>query len=278
MDILSELSNIQAKKSDYGKKTPTKPESVTKFFTLSENNDNSDIIENLVKILQRGGVIAIPTDTLYGIACLAQCTEGIEKVYEIKGRDWDKPIAICVGEVYDVCHWGNFSHALTNISGNKGNGTENIKRSTSPGPVNLLNDLLPGPVTIVTERTPALNQDLNPKIQQVGIRVPDHQFVRDLANRLKEPLALTSANISSETSSLVIGDFQKLHSKLDAVVDGGKVGSVNGVNSLTYARDGSTVVRLFPDGKTFKILRTGCAYSNTVNTLKNKWDLQDLIL
>ena len=68
----------------------------------------------------------------------------------------------------------------------------------------LLSELLPGPVTVVFERTLELNSSLNPGTPLVGIRVPDHGFVRDVARHCKEPLALTSANVSNAPSTLSI--------------------------------------------------------------------------
>ena len=68
----------------------------------------------------------------------------------------------------------------------------------------LLSELLPGPVTVVFERTVSLNPDLNPGTSLVGIRVPNHGFVREICEKCAEPLALTSANISSEPSALTV--------------------------------------------------------------------------
>ena len=61
----------------------------------------------------------------------------------------------------------------------------------------VLQDLLPGPVTLVFERTDQLNPELNPTTRLVGIRIPDHYFVQQLSLRCEEPLALTSANVST---------------------------------------------------------------------------------
>uniref|UniRef100_F7AUU8 Threonylcarbamoyl-AMP synthase n=1 Tax=Ciona intestinalis TaxID=7719 RepID=F7AUU8_CIOIN len=211
-----------------------------------------DVIESCVRILHRGGIVALPTDTLYGVACLAQSTEAVEKLYEIKARNPLKPVAICVGDLYKVCQWTRFPQGL----------------------IHLLEDLLPGPVTIVTERSPSLNNTLNPKTSLVGIRVPDHKFIKDLTNRLREPLALTSANVSGEESSLRIEDFRSLWPKLDAVVDDGEVGTRYVNKTLQYAKEGSTVVQILNDGVSFKILRPGCAYENTVSVLKCKYGLK----
>lgn len=61
----------------------------------------------------------------------------------------------------------------------------------------ILQDLLPGPVTLVFERTEQLNPGLNPTTRLVGIRIPDHNFVQQLSLACEEPLALTSANVST---------------------------------------------------------------------------------
>ena len=66
----------------------------------------------------------------------------------------------------------------------------------------LLNDLLPGPVTVIFERTSDLNPDLNAETSLIGIRIPDHEFIMALAAYSGGPIALTSANISSEKSTL----------------------------------------------------------------------------
>lgn len=64
--------------------------------------DTESILETTVQALKEGQVVAVPTDTIYGLACLAQNSEAVGKVYDIKGRHNGKPLAICVGEVEDV--------------------------------------------------------------------------------------------------------------------------------------------------------------------------------
>ena len=59
-------------------------------------------LEEASAALCRGSVVALPTDTIYGIACSVNSDKGIEKMYEIKGRDAEKPVAICVAEIQDM--------------------------------------------------------------------------------------------------------------------------------------------------------------------------------
>ena len=68
-----------------------------KIFKLNVT-DNSHIVARCVEILYDGGIITVLTDTLYGVACLAQCTEAVERLYALKSRNVIKPVAICFGE------------------------------------------------------------------------------------------------------------------------------------------------------------------------------------
>ncbi|KAE8624286.1 hypothetical protein XENTR_v10005898 [Xenopus tropicalis] len=98
-----------------------------------------EILNTSLGILQQGGVIAVPTDTIYGIACLAQNSQSISNIYNVKGRNGTKPLAICVGNVDDI-----YRYCQVRV------------------PDQLLRDLLPGPVTLVMERSDRLNKELNP--------------------------------------------------------------------------------------------------------------------
>ncbi|KAK2844856.1 hypothetical protein Q5P01_011515 [Channa striata] len=203
--------------------------------------DGAEILSCTVKALKDGHVVAVPTDTIYGLACLAQSSEAIRRTYSIKGRNGQKPLAICVGEIQDIYNYCKVK----------------VKRE-------LLGDLLPGPVTLVFERSEELNTDLNPFTSLVGVRIPDHGFMRRLCQMCGEPLALTSANISSNSSTVEVHEFQELWPKLAVVVDGGPIGD--------KSRLGSTVVDLSVLGK-YRIIRPGCALSSTIDVLERKYGL-----
>jgi len=199
------------------------------------------------EILKSGAVIATPTDTVYGIACDAQNKSAIRRIYEIKGRDFNKPIAICVSTIDEVYHWGKIT----------------VSRL-------LLEDLLPGPVTLVFERLPVLNSHLNPNTSLIGIRIPDNPFIIQLAKAHCGPIALTSANPSSTPSTLCIEEFKTLWSSLDLVIDGGRLSSCE--TSEKAARAGSTVIDLSHPGY-FRIIRSGSAQEQSIHILRNKHGL-----
>ncbi|XP_062847467.1 yrdC domain-containing protein, mitochondrial [Trichomycterus rosablanca] len=206
-----------------------------------EKADADQILHSTLKALKGGQVVAVPTDTIYGLACLAQSSEAIRRVYDIKGRNGNKPLAICVGEVEDIYKYCKVV----------------VKKE-------LLEDLLPGPVTLVLERSETLNADLNPFTKLVGVRIPDHTFMRRLCQMCEEPLALTSANISSQTSTVAVDEFKELWPRLAVVVDDGTIAD--------QSRLGSTVVDLSVPGR-YSIIRPGCAFSATVALLRDKYAL-----
>ena len=218
------------------------------MFIAEEGEAKSSAVSLACNLLSEGNVIALPTDTIYGLAACAQNTAAVQKLYGIKGRDSAKPLAVCVGEVNDVSLWGK---------------ADNL-------PDGLLKSLLPGPVTVILERTSLLNPELNPNCLKVGIRVPNHSFVREIALRMGTPLALTSANLSNEPSSLCPQEFQSLWPQLGAVFDGGALGS----SIPCSPRAGSTVVDLSLNGM-YQVIRDGSALSQTIEIL-SRYGLRSL--
>lgn len=218
----------------------------TQLLELTNQNDmtkilpvNSDSVQLAVKLLQKGDVIAIPTDTVYGLAADSRNCHSVQALYDIKGRDFNKPIAICVGNVIDISKWGNVSSL----------------------PSGLLDELLPGPVTVLLQRTNATSLKLNPGVDKVGVRIPDSSFVRDIVNQFGFAIALTSANLSSSNSTLDPNEFKELWVKLGAVFDGGTL------SFSESARAGSTIVDLTEAGK-YKVIRNGNALNKTLSILE----------
>ncbi|XP_064404161.1 threonylcarbamoyl-AMP synthase-like [Halichondria panicea] len=205
------------------------------------------IVREGAAVLNSGGVVALPTDTIYGIAASVNSVQGIERLYKIKGRNKGKPIAICVGDLDDVDKWANVT----------------VGRE-------VLEQLLPGQVTLVFERRSSLPPALNPDTSLVGVRIPDHDFIRQLVRECGYPIALTSANISDTRSTLAVEEFKELWPNLDLVVDGGRIVEDERVSS----RSGSTVVHLATQGA-FKIVRNGSSYDHVVKILRDKCGLTE---
>ncbi|XP_067674132.1 threonylcarbamoyl-AMP synthase-like isoform X1 [Haliotis asinina] len=217
---------------------------------LGDSKSQADMAQSVMsgaKSLLAGHVVAVPTDTIYGVAGLAQNSNAVTEIYNIKQRNLEKPIAISVGDIQDIYRWSKVT-----VSDE------------------VLQDLLPGPVTVVMQRTKELNPELNPNTELVGVRIPDHDFIRALCRTCDGPIALTSANSSGSQSTLSVEEFQSLWPRLDLIFDGGRLGDTE------ESRLGSTVVDLSVEGK-FRIIREGSAYQATVDLLRNKHKLEEIL-
>lgn len=192
--------------------------------------------------MRRGGVIALPTDTVYGLACSANDPYAIQKLYDIKGRDEQKPVAVCVSSIAQLKHYSQAAHLSDR----------------------LLTRLLPGAVTIILNKSEHLNNPfLNNGIHKIGLRIPDYEFIQKVSTKFVEPIALTSANKSGTNSTLDVVEFRDLWAGLSAVFDGGHLGDAN--NDMKQ-RCASTVVDLSTPG-TYRIIRDGIAMEHTIKTM-----------
>ncbi|VUZ52280.1 unnamed protein product [Hymenolepis diminuta] len=233
------------------------------------------LLPEISYILLSGGVIAVPTDTIYGLACCSLSSSGINRIYEIKGRDESKPLAVCLDKAASLPQWSN---------------TQGIDKK-------LFSALLPGPVTILLPRlnNDPLNPLLNPNVKEIGIRVPDCPLVCRISEALAKvskpdyfvgegdihggkqgvfpsaiPLVLTSANPSGQLSTISPEEFSDLWPKLDLVIDGGKI---HEEDDLSVSRAGSTVIDLSPTVRSncqklhYHVLRDGSALEQTEETL-----------
>lgn len=223
------------------------PKSILMSKLIDINKCERQAVSLAVQLINEGGVIALPTDTVYGLAASAQNPTSIAKLYNIKGRNLHKPIAICTHDVNDICNWGYINHL----------------------PIGILNALLPGPVTVVLQRTPSLNKSLNPKESKIAIRIPNSGFICKIVSLLKRPIALTSANESNKPSSLQPIEFSILWPKLDAIFDSGQI------ECSDKSRQGSTIVDLTVKGY-YILIRAGSALDNTTYILR-QFGLKELL-
>lgn len=219
--------------------TAAKVKSNTKLLRCSDESS----IEIAATYLKSGQVIALPTDTVYGLACDANDAKAIQRLYEIKERDEEKPVAVCVPNITQLKYYSLAAHL----------------------PDSLLASLLPGAVTIVLYKSHHLsNPLLNNGIAKIGLRIPDDQFIRNVSAKFNAPIALTSANRSGACSTLNVHEFNNLWSELGVVFDGGHLGDAP--NHMKQ-RCGSTVVDLSEPG-IYQIIRDGSAKESTISVMK----------
>ncbi len=152
-------------------------------------------------VLRNNGLVAFPTDTVYGVAALAFKPEAVERLYVVKGRATNKAIAILVARPADLAQVAQF---------------------LTPTAQKLAQEFWPGPLTLVVPKHPNLPQAVS-ALETVGVRQPDHLVAKKLLE-LTGPLAVTSANRSGEPNSLTAAAvLAQLAGRIDLIIDGGPV-------------------------------------------------------
>lgn len=165
---------------------------------LSARDENA--IPQALAVLERGGLVAFPTDTVYGVGTLAFSEAAVRKLYMAKGRGAEKAVPIL----------GASKLVL-----------EQVAHNLVPEVWRLAEAFWPGPLTLVVPKRPELPAAVS-IYSTVGVRVPDHDLAQSLL-ALAGPLAVTSANRSGEASSISADMvLEALGGRIDLVIDGGK--------------------------------------------------------
>lgn len=147
--------------------------------------------------LKNSGVVLLPTETVYGLACTASDSQAIEKIYAIKGRAFQKPLAVCVKDLETARRFGYFSAKA----------------------IDLAKRYWPGSLTLIVEAKPDIDIDTkclshSGKTSTIAFRCPDASWL----NEINGPLALTSANRSSETDCV---SYEAAVTEFGEEIDGG---------------------------------------------------------
>lgn len=181
-------------------------------------------LQRAVEVLERDGLVAYPTDTYYAVGCSLRSKRGIERLYQLKGRDKKKPLSFLCADLERVADYAKVS---------------NFAYRTLKG-------LVPGAFTFILPATRFVPDVLQSRQEEVGIRVPDAEIPRALARLLGQPLVTTSATDHEGTVLVDAKEIKEaLGSQLELILDDG------GMRHL----EASTVVSLMNDE--IEILRQG---------------------
>ena len=173
-----------------------------------------------LKYLQKGELVAFPTDTVYGIGTLAFNAAGAAKIYAAKERPSDKALPILLGDVEDL---------------------KKVAINIPEIAIKLANTFLPGALTIILPKHPDI-PDAVSSLETVGVRIPDHPFTRKLL-RATGPMAVTSANISGKNNPVSAEEvYDQLKGRLPLILDDGV--SAGGTPSTVVDCTGKEVVVL----------------------------------
>jgi L-threonylcarbamoyladenylate synthase len=160
---------------------------------LKENQ----IIE-AAKIIQEGGLVAFPTETVYGLGANALDADAVAKIYEAKGRPSDNPMIVHIARASDI---GQLTPMLSSTI------------------IALIDNFWPGPLTLVVKRKPGVPDRTTGGLDTVGVRMPDSKLALDLINYAGCPIAAPSANLSGKPSPTRVEDvIEDMNGKIDAKI------------------------------------------------------------
>lgn len=208
---------------------------------LTERNQQF-VVERTVSLLSRGGVVVVPTDTVYGLAADVLRPDAVAKIFRIKSRSHAKALPIFVRDIAEAKHYAYIESKL----------------------VGLLGQLWPGQVTVVLNKKPNLPDLVTGGTTTVGLRIPDDPFLSAVLARVPNPLIATSANRSgmepARSSTEVQNTFARATPRPDLIIDAGELPT----------SEPSTVLDL-TNPKNPKILRIGATTPQRLMQLLSHW-------
>ena len=173
----------------------------TKVFRITDISRAALEIEEAARIIRRGGTVAIPTETVYGLGANGLDGEAVRKIFEAKGRPQDNPLILHVADESWI---------------------ERYCKDVPPETYELTKRFWPGPLTIILKRRSIVPDITTAGLPTVGMRYPDHPITNALIRAAGVPIAAPSANISGRPSTTSFEHVLKdMDGKIDAIIDGG---------------------------------------------------------
>ncbi len=170
------------------------------LMRINPQNPQPRLVRQVVEVLNKGGVIAYPTDTVYGFGCSLYNKKGIERIYLIKRSEKNQPFSFICADLKDIslyCKVSNYAY-------------KTMKR------------LLPGPYTFILEGTKLVPKIMLTRRMTAGIRVPNNPICLSVVKGLGHPIISTSARLPGREVLYDPAEIEgQLRKALDLVIDGG---------------------------------------------------------
>lgn len=169
----------------------------TRFLSGKEDKD----IKEAARILASGGLVAIPTETVYGLAADAFNGKAVSKIFEAKGRPQDNPLIVHIEKLDRL---------------------KDLWTEVPEKAVKLAEAFWPGPLTMIMTKTDTVPQEVSCGLNTVGVRFPEHPIARKVIEMADTPLAAPSANLSGKPSPTTFAHVRDdMAGRIDAILEGG---------------------------------------------------------
>lgn len=171
------------------------------FRNINAHLPANDDIEEIKRIYQQGGLIALPTETVYGLGGNAKNDEAVKAIYEAKGRPSDNPLIVHI-------------HSMSQLA----DFTQNISAET----LTLMRHFWPGPISFIVPLKPGYLCDrVSGGLSSIAVRMPSHKVGRYILQQVDLPIAAPSANLSGRPSPTLFEHvYQDLNGRVDGIING----------------------------------------------------------
>ena len=203
----------------------------TTIYTIKDLYKD-ETYQNIAQVINDGGLVVFPTETVYGIGANALDKNASRKIYQVKGRPSDNPLIVHISTIDEVFKYVTEVNEL----GKK-----------------LMRVFWPGPLTLILKKNELIPDEITGGLKTVAIRIPNNEIALRIIKAAKTPICAPSANISGKPSSTlfnhVIEDFS---GKVDIIIDGGQ--TTIGLESTVLDVTGETPIILRPGAITQEMI------------------------
>lgn len=196
----------------------------TKVLKVNPEEPEPDKIEEAAGIIQAGGLVIFPTDTLYGLGASALSETAVERMFQVKKRAKDKAVSVLVANFHEV---------------------QSLVEEVPLPVLNLMSYFWPGPLTLIFKANDKVSAILTANSRKIGIRIPDNKVALALIKASGTPLTGSSANISGKEDPVQVEQVKReLSGQVDLIIDGGepnlgRPSTVVDITSFKVLREGS---------------------------------------
>ncbi len=171
---------------------------------LTDSPEDEDIYQQAAQIICRGGLVAFPTETVYGLGADGMSEDAARKIYAAKGRPTDNPLILHIADRKDL---------------------ERITDKVTEDADKLMKCFWPGPLTLIFEKRKEVPYGITGGLETVAVRMPSHPAIRELIRRSGTAIAAPSANTSGRPSPTMAEHvWEDMAGRIDMLIDGGNVG------------------------------------------------------
>lgn len=210
------------------------PELVTRVLPVNSNALESEPINEAARILSGGGLVAFPTETVYGLGANALDAQAVDRIFAAKGRPASDPIIV---HLHDLAQLPTVAVNIPDLA------------------YELARQFWPGPLTLVLQRSSNVPANVSAGMPTVAVRMPSHPVAIALLRAANLPVAAPSANRFARPSATTAAHvLEDLHGRIDCILDGGA--AVIGVESTILNLTKEQPVMLRPGGIPLETLRT----------------------